>query len=231
MAQVAITTLGPAGGTRPTFCFPITVVHSPDMPSASKFSDRQFSWAEVQDIIKYNELEALARLESETDRYHAFKRKLKEQGTTVFKHLVVGTLQWRTEEEVRGLKDSEISVPSSGDALFTNPSDLKIVKNDFPYYFEDDVMHLCVWTKKRIDSDPNSVLGDLSVEMRALLERYVVKTFVEGLHIPRKNLVWFRNWEALQSVKEISHLHVIVKGMTPEQLKEVLGGPGVPLTD
>lgn len=231
MAKVVLATLVTPDSVRPVFNFPITVVHSPDMPSASKYSDRQFTWAEVQDIIKYNELEALARLEVATEHYHDFKRKLKEQGTTVFKHLVVQTLQWRTEEEVRGLKDSEITVPASGDALFTNGSDLKVVMNDFPYYFEDDVTHLCVWTKRRIESDPSSALGDLSVEMRALIERYVAKTFVEWLGIPREKLVWFRNWEALQSVKEISHLHVIVKGMTKEQLDQVLGGPGVPLTE
>jgi len=216
---------------KPFFDFPITVIQSPDMPSASKYSDRQFTWAEVQDIIKYNELEVFARLEPETEKYHAFKKLLKEQNTTVFKHLVVNSLRWRTAEQVRSLKDAEISVPASGDPLFTNASDLKIVKNDFPYYFEDDVVHLCVWSKRRIDSDPNSALGDLSSEMRELIEKYVQKTFVDWLQIPRENLVWFRNWEALQSVKEISHLHVVVKGMTSEQLEKVLGGPGVPLTE
>lgn len=213
----------------PDFKFPITVIHSPDMPSASKFSERKFTWPEVCDLIKYNKLESFARSAPATEKYHAFKRELKEKGTTVFKHLLVNTLKWRTEEQVRGIKDDEISVPASGDPLFTNASDLKIVKNDFPYYFEDDVVHLCVWSKSRIESDPNSAVGDLSSEMRAYIERYVCNTFVEWLKIPREQLVWFRNWEALQSVKEISHIHVVVKGMTEEQLNKVLGGPGVPL--
>lgn len=223
MTQVLITT------AKPRFDFPITVVHSPDMPSASKFSDRVFTFDEVRDIIKHNELNSFARSKKATEKYLAFKKELKEKNTTVFKHLVVNTLKWRTAEQVQGLKDDEIAVPASGDALFTNGSDLKIVRNDFPYYFEDDVAHLCVWSKRRIDSDPNSALGDLSAEMRALIEEYVNKTFVEWLGIPREKLVWFRNWEALQSVKEISHIHVVVKGMTNEQLNQVLGGPGVPL--
>lgn len=216
---------------KPLLKFPITVIHSPDMPSASKFSERPFTWAEVRDIIKYNDLDSFARSEPETERYHAFKRELKEKETTVFKHLVVNTLQWRTQEQVKNVKDDEISVPASGDPLFTNASDLKVVKNDFPYYFEDDVVHLCVWTKRRIESDPNSALGDLSADMRALIEKYVQQTFVEWLGIAREDLVWFRNWEALQSVKEISHVHVVVKGMSEEKLHAVLGGPGVPLRE
>lgn len=214
---------------KPLLKFPITTIHSPDMPSASKYSERPFTWAELRDIIKYNDLNSFARSKPETEKYHAFKAELKNKGTTVFKHLVVNTLKWRTEEQVKNLKDDEISVPASGDALFSNASDLKVVKNDFPYYFEDDVVHLCVWTKRRIESDPNSALGDLSTEMRALIERYVNKTFVEWLGIPREDLVWFRNWEALQSVKEISHIHVVIKGISEAKLTQVLGGPGVPL--
>ncbi|KAF5212329.1 hypothetical protein E0198_001891 [Clavispora lusitaniae] len=209
----------------------ISIIHSPDMPSASKVSERPFTWAEVRDIVKYNELEALARSHSTTEKYLSFKKQLREAHTTVFKHLVVETLKWRTKEQVQSLDDSEIVVPRSGSPLFCNAEDLKIVLNDFPYHFEDDIVHLCVWTKKRIESDPNNSFGDISPQMRAHIEKYVVKTFVDGLGIPREDLVWFRNWDALQSVKEISHIHVVIKGMTSEQLQQVLGGPGVPLDE
>lgn len=199
------------------------------MPSASKFSERPYTWPEVRDIIRYNSLELFARSQETTEKYHQFKKELKDNGSTVFKHLVVNSLQWRTQEQVKNVKDDDIVVPASGAGLFQNALDLKIVRNDFPYYFEDDVVHLCVWTKRRIESDPKSEIGDLSPEMRALIEKYVQKTFVEWLGVDRNDLVWFRNWDALQSVKEISHVHVVVRGMTSEQLEKVLGGPGVPL--
>lgn len=208
---------------------PLTVIHSPDMPSASKISQRPYTWPEVRDIIKHNDLEAFARLDKQTESYLAFKKYLKEHNSTVFRHIVTHTLGWRRPEELEGVQDNNITVAASGDPLFTNPDDLKIVRNDFPYFFEDDVTHLCVWTKRRIESDPKSLIGDLSQETRALIEQYVVQTFVQQLGIPRENLVWFRNWEALQSVKEISHVHVVIKGMTKEQLDVVLGTPGVPL--
>lgn len=208
---------------------PVTVIHSPDMPSASKVSERPYTWPEVKDIVRYNDLDAFARLGAQTESYLAFKRLLKQQNLTVFRHIVTQTLGWRRLEELEGVKDDKITVEASGDPIFTHPDDLKIVRNDFPYYFEDDVTHLCVWTKRRIESDPNSSIGDLSQETRNIIERYVDQTFVKGLGIPRENLVWFRNWEALQSVKEISHVHVVVKGMTREQVAHVLGTPGIPL--
>ncbi|KAM3126457.1 hypothetical protein CJJ07_001063 [Candidozyma auris] len=209
---------------------PLTVIHSPDMPSASKISERPYTWPEVRDIIKHNDLEAFARSDVQTESYLAFKRYLKQHNSTVFRHIVTHTLGWRRPEELVGVKDNEITVTASGDPLFTNADDLKIVRNDFPYYFEDDVTHLCVWTKKRIMSDPNSPIGDLAPETRDLIEKYVVETFVKQLGIPRESLVWFRNWEALQSVKEISHVHVVIKGMSKNQLDQVLGTAGVTLS-
>ncbi|KAF3990814.1 hypothetical protein FT663_00639 [Candidozyma haemuli var. vulneris] len=208
---------------------PITVIHSPDMPSASKISERPYTWPEVRDIVKYNDLDAFARSGEQTESYLAFKRYLKQHNSTVFRHIVTSTLGWRRLDELDGVKDNNITVDASGDALFTNPDDLKIVRNDFPYYFEDDVTHLCVWTKRRIESDPNSKMGDLSQASRDIIEQYVDQTIVKHLGIPRENLVWFRNWDALQSVKEISHVHIVIKGMTQEQLGQILGTPGVPL--
>lgn len=200
------------------------------MPSALKISQRPIKWAEVQEIVAFNDLNIFARSQEATDKYIAFKRALKESGLTVFRHIVVNTLKWREADELEGVKDEDITVEASGAPLFANASDLKVVRNDFPYYFEEDVSHLCVWSKRRIEPDPESKLGDISDETRALIESYVHRTFVEWLGVPRENLVWFRNWEALQSVKEISHVHVVVKGMTSEQLARVVGGPGMPLS-
>lgn len=209
---------------------PITVVHSPDMPSASKISERPFSWAEVQNIVGTNDLDVFARSRLQTGKYLAFKRLLRLQDTTVYKHLLTKSLGWAAEEQVKGIVDSDIKVASSGDGIFSNAADLKIIRNDFPYYFEENVAHLCVWTKQPILSDPQSSVGDLSSETRATIEKYICQTFVKYAGIPRENLLWFRNWEALQSVREISHVHVLAKDISSEQLSLLLGTPGVPLS-
>lgn len=213
----------------------IKVIHSSGMPP-SKCIDRPYSWQEVVEIVENNRLERFARSQAKTQEYLKFKLDLQEKNTTVYKHLLFHQLRWYKPEDNGGLlaeevvaqqvPDKEIVVRPSGKALFECEDDLMILPNHFPYYFEADVAHLCVWSKKSIDADPNSPIGDISPAMRGLIERYVIKTFVEGLGIPRENIVWFKNWLALQSVQAISHVHVVIKGITPEQLAKVLYTPG-----
>lgn len=68
-------------------------------------------------------------------------------------------------------------------------------------------MHLVVWTKFPFPSDP--VTDDLLPESRGEIEDFVRETFSrvcggEG------NVVWFRNWGELKSVRAIEHFHVLV---------------------
>lgn len=115
--------------------------------------------------------------------------------------------------------------------LLGDPEDIRIVENKFPYYFEPDVSHLLVWTKLAIESDPSSDKGDISTYTKHLIDKYICKTFVDALGIPRENILWFRNWHGLQSIRELSHIHVLIKGLTPEQKTQLICSPGVPLTE
>lgn len=193
--------------------------------TASKYVDKPFTWEQIQQIVGNNQLEAFARSQQQIEKYHRFKLELQNQGTSVFKHLVANTLRWRTAAEMEGLADTQVEIPLSGAGLFDNAEDLKIVRNDFPYYFETNVTHLCVWSKRAIESDPESIVGDISADTRARIEKYVDDKFVKKLGIARMELVWFRNWGSLQSVKEISHIHVLVRNMTEEQVLEALEYP------
>lgn len=211
--------------------FKIRVVNTPGMPP-SKIIDKPYTWQEVKDIVRENKLEKFARSLHQTDNYHKFKKQLQMSHTTIFKHLLANELKWyeakdngdmEWDDVIRNaVPDNQIVVYPGSYKLFTNRDDLKIVPNHFPYYFEDDVVHLCVWSKLRIEPDQASPIGDISPATREVIEKYVSKTFVKAMGIARENILWFKNWEALQSVKSISHLHVIVKGMTQEQLELVL---------
>lgn len=199
------------------------------MPYASRLSERPFSWAECQKIVQTNDLEGFARSKRQTEQYMAHKELLRVMDSTIFKYLLTNSLGWAAEKQVNGIMDADIKIASSGDEIFSNPTDLKIIYNDFPYYFEENVAHLCIWSKQPIPSDPKSSVGDLSVETRATIEQYIYQTFVEYAGIPRENLLWFRNWDSLQSVREISHVHVIIRYISNEQLDLLLGTAGIPL--
>lgn len=219
--------------TKANLTFSLKVVHSPGMPP-SKIKEEPYTWEEIVAIVKNNQLEKFARSAAQTESYHSFKAALKDAKTSVFKFLLVNQLHWYDPkhnncipiDQINELEDHEIKIVAASDKLFGHESDVKILPNHFPYYFPSDVSHLCVWLKTRIQNDPHSPYGDISPKTRQEIDAYVRRTFVENLGIDPSNICWFRNWEALQSVKLISHIHVIVKGLTEEQKAKVLYGPG-----
>jgi hypothetical protein len=72
--------------------------------------------------------------------------------------------------------------------------------------------------------------GDVTDESRALIEGFVRRTFVERLERekgrfedPTAHVLWFKNWTALQSVRSLEHIHVLVRGVGEEILQEWTG--------
>lgn len=214
-----------------TIKFPsITVLTSQTMPAASKIIDRPLNWLEIKYIIDTNDLDKFARSLDETQRYHQFKEELKRGKTTIYKHLLIKELEWANPQDYL-MSDLEIAktVESKGEYIFTCSEDLKIIPNHFPYFFEKGIKHYCIWTKIRIPSDYTHPLGDLSKPIRKAIDTYVNKTF-NHFGISSDRIVWFRNWEALQSVKELSHIHIIIKDCTQQEEDRFLYTSGVPLT-
>ena len=113
---------------------------------------------------------------------------------------------------------------------FTDPTDYKILLNDWPYGFTSDVTHIVVWSKVRIPEQKPE--GYLTPESVALVERFVQRTFVKALSSSRASqggagnsddsgndrVLWFRNWTGLQSVRGLEHVHVLVRGATRDLL-------------
>ena len=65
---------------------------------------------------------------------------------------------------------------------------------------------------------------------KKLINRYLEKTFV-AKGISWDQIVWFKNWLSLQSVRSISHIHVILKDVDDKFVDELIsGGSGEVLT-
>ncbi|CAN3365533.1 N-acetylglucosamine-induced protein 1 [Diutina catenulata] len=191
--------------------FGITSFQSPLMPGNSKVKEVPFTWDQIRYIIAANDLDLFARSPQETEHYLKFKAHLKSQGTSIQDYLVEHELQWQ-------------HIQPSDHPLFGDVTDIKVMYNKFPYYFPDDVTHLCVWTKVPIPDDPTNPDGDISPATRRLIDTFIRKIFKGS------DLVWFRNWTALQSVRAISHCHVIVRNIDPALLKSLLAGDFEALT-
>lgn len=65
-----------------------------------------------------------------------------------------------------------------------------------------------IWTKAEIPVD--STTGDLTPESRQLIVEYVNRVFVKDLGLSADKVLWFKNWAALQSVRTVEHIHVMV---------------------
>lgn len=110
---------------------------------------------------------------------------------------------------------------------FADPGDYKILRNDWPYGLAPGITHLVVWLRTPL---PTSEGGYLTAESRALVEDFVQKTFVERLAMsnagnldPKSQVLWFKNWGALQSIRALEHVHVLVRDVPEDILREWTG--------
>lgn len=101
---------------------------------------------------------------------------------------------------------------------FDDPSDYRVLINDWPYGLTPDVTHLVVWSRTPIATDPQT--GDVTDESRRLIQEFVKKQFIDSLgEDGGERVQWFKNWVALQSVRSLEHFHVLVRNVDPKLLE------------
>ena len=102
---------------------------------------------------------------------------------------------------------------------FENPSDYRVLVNDWPYGMSDNMRHIVVWTRTTIATDDN--VGDMTPESRQVVTDFVKRYFIDKLGPGGEdNVLYFKNWVALQSVRALEHIHVIVRDVPQEILDE-----------
>lgn len=92
-----------------------------------------------------NKLETLKRKPSDLRRYMAWTAETKAQYGTMTNYLLQHRLPWGSPP---------FTYLSS--TPFNNPSDFKILINDWPYGLAPDITHIVVWSKTPIPTDPES---------------------------------------------------------------------------
>lgn len=174
--------------------------------------------------IETNALEEFYRNQTETDKYRAFKEELKSKGSTIVQYIIKNRLGWIDENGLPALEPASVT-------LFTDPSDVLIITNDFPYNFGKPITHFVVWSKVIIESDPESKIGDVSDHTKNIINTYVKKTFVDQLGLKPENVNWFRNFPAIQSVRELSHIHILIRDLDKKDFDKVYKTSGVVLDE
>ncbi|KAK6543950.1 hypothetical protein TWF694_000668 [Orbilia ellipsospora] len=154
------------------------------------------SWSDLNQIIAENRLEDLKRRPGDLRRYLEWGAETRKEYGSVLKYILTKRLFWEGNLKPRSL------VP------FEDQEDTEILFNDWPYGLDPGIVHIVVWTKAEIATDPAS--GDITTESRRIIVDYVNKIFVKDLGFPAENILWFKNWAALQSIRTVEHIHVLV---------------------
>lgn len=135
-----------------------------------------------------NKIDHFQRSPSQLRGYVEYLHHLKKTYNSVLLFIQQERLHW-------------ITIAPSGDLPFENLSDFKILCNDWPYFVEDGIEHLVVWTKFLIDDDETT--GKVTKEADEQIEAFIRKTFCEredGKSMKRESILWFKNWKSIKSV-------------------------------
>ncbi|EMC99832.1 hypothetical protein BAUCODRAFT_63054 [Baudoinia panamericana UAMH 10762] len=166
----------------------------------------RLTWPEVQQVIRDNRLDLFLRLGSQLHLYRKYCVELVQQYGSVMNFAMQERLQW-----------TDLNPKA---APFENPSDYRILYNDWPYGVDHRIVHLVVWTKYVFPSDPSTT--DLTPQARRQINDFVDEVFVSNCG--REDVIWFRNWAALKSIHAVEHFHVMLYDPDPEFVRGVTGG-------
>lgn len=163
--------------------------------------------------IAANNLSVFKRTPSQLKKYMAWTAETKAKYGSMTQYLLTHRLP-----EAWG----QPPFTPASDVPFADPSDYRVLLNDWPYGLEPDITHIVVWVRTLIPIDPDD--GDLTTESRAVVGDFVKRYFVDTLGPGGENqVIWFKNWVALQSVRSLEHIHVLVHNVDDDTLERWTG--------
>jgi len=151
-----------------------------------------------------NTLEDLKRVPSDLRRYLAWSHNIKQQYGSITNFVIQQRLSWKPRSD-----DDPSQFAHHSPIPFKDARDHVVLLNDWPYGFESGIVHLLVWTKTPIAVDDTR--GDVTVESREVIVEFVQQFFVDEVEGGWEQVMWFKNWVSLQSVRGVDHVHVLVR--------------------
>ncbi|KAG9238355.1 hypothetical protein BJ875DRAFT_480464 [Amylocarpus encephaloides] len=170
------------------------------------------SWEEAQELVKANQINLFHRQPSQLRRYHFFSHHVRKKYGSLLNFILSQKLEW-----------TEPVTPAGNP--FEKEEDIKIVYNDWPYGIDERIVHLVIWTKFPFEED--DITGDLTPPARAEVNEYVQRVFVKVCG--DENVIWFKNWASLKSIRALEHFHVMLFNPDAAFLDKITNGD-VPLS-
>ncbi|GJN66638.1 hypothetical protein VFPFJ_01235 [Purpureocillium lilacinum] len=179
-------------------------------------TDEEFKlhdWEDLRQIIESNNLSILKRKPSDLRRYMKWTAETKAAYGSMTNYILTHRLpnSW-----------GQPPFTPSSTIPFEDSSDYKVLLNDWPYGLEPNITHIVVWSRTLIPTDGDT--GDMTPESRRLVGDFVKRYFVDTLGPGGdKQVLWFKNWVALQSVRSLEHIHVLVRDVDDDTLERWSG--------
>ncbi|KAL4939633.1 hypothetical protein BDV06DRAFT_198522 [Aspergillus oleicola] len=179
-------------------------------------------WEDLKDIIARGDLGILKRKPSDLRLYLHWTSTVKKEYGTITNYICLNRLHWPIPTETSPLQYANATP-------FADASDYKILRNDWPYGLASGISHLVVWSRTPIPvvEDGRGVITEGS---KGLIEGFVRRTFVDrlvrdGMRVTEAEdrVLWFKNYTALQSVRGLEHVHVLMRDVEEKFLVEWTG--------
>ncbi|KAI0102213.1 hypothetical protein GGR51DRAFT_298564 [Nemania sp. FL0031] len=183
----------------------------PFVPLRTNWEVPSITWDELIDIVDANQHIHLQRGPSQLQRYEAWSSDTRTKYGSVTTYLLTQLLPkvWGTQPPFSPTS----TIP------FQDPSDYRVLLNDWPHGFPSNVTQLVIWTRTPIPTESDG--GDMTPASREIIESFVQRYFRDRLvGGTQDQLVWFRNWGDTRSVPSIDHIHVLVRDVDPSIIEE-----------
>ena len=172
------------------------------------------TWDNIRHLISTGQLDELKRWPSFLKAYLAWTAHIKAKYGSATQYILQQRLLWEPLNTTGSFK-----FELANDTPFADPRDYKIIKNDWTYAVTEGISHIVVWSKKPLPVDH---LGALTQEGRAIVEEFVKREFRDksGEDIEGTKVQWFKNTTILQSVRALEHIHVLVRDVDEDVLRQ-----------
>ncbi|QEU61233.1 hypothetical protein KDRO_E01050 [Kluyveromyces lactis] len=186
------------------------------------------TWEQSKRYIKTGELYKLIRSPEITAKYRRHKSQLESKGQDLVSFILTSRLHWDVKELNHFNNIAFASDEDKIKALFKDKTTLKILTNDYPYNLEDSISHILIWSKIYIplyqsnvnaSTDDSVVMQSMNTEVKQLIEK-----FLDHLLKPLglTDYIWFINYPRLQSIKTVSHIHVLIKSNDKDTVQRLV---------
>ncbi|CEP61920.1 Htc1p LALA0_S04e03664g [Lachancea lanzarotensis] len=175
------------------------------------------SWPEITDLVRSGELQLLLRSPAVTASYHRYKQALADRNTTVADVVVHEKLHW-TSETLAQCAHQWPTPELQLQAMLSDQQLFALRTNDFPYDFPDHVHHLVLWSKVQIplyEGDSRKKVPTVEAKLQQFLNTNLARYGIA-------DFAWFINYPSLQSVKAVSHIHVLISTRGSEKIAHIL---------